>query len=98
MSGHRFTIVKSSACIWNGTAFRRFLFSSLGPHNPRIVTFALEGITDLNLDGEDINKQNVISSLEIEKTKNGTRLTFWPCYGLCGRITADRVRVRLEPN
>jgi hypothetical protein len=62
------------------------------------VTFSLEQINDLTLDGEDINRQNVISSLGVEKTDRRTRLTFSPCYGLTGHITAETVTVRIEPN
>jgi len=61
----------------------------------RVLTFALEGISDLSLAGESVNTQNVISSLLVEKTEGGTRLTFGPCYGLAGRIIADRVSVEV---
>jgi Immunity protein 50 len=64
----------------------------------RVLTFTMEQITDLSLDGEDINRQNVISCLLVEKTDCGTRLTFGPCYGLSGRITAERVRVEVDAN
>jgi hypothetical protein len=36
--------------------------------NGRIVTFTMENINDLTLDGEDINRQNVISALLIDTT------------------------------
>jgi hypothetical protein len=34
----------------------------------------------------------------VEQTDHGTRLTFSPCYGLTGRITAESVSVRVDPN
>ncbi|HTL00649.1 MAG TPA: Imm50 family immunity protein [Vicinamibacterales bacterium] len=62
----------------------------------RVVTFKMEGINELKLDGEAINSQNVISALVIAKTDRGTRLDFGPCYGLAGSITAERVSVGIE--
>jgi hypothetical protein len=44
----------------------------------RIVTFTMERINDLSLDGEDVNRQNVISGLFVENTDGGTKLTFGP--------------------
>jgi hypothetical protein len=46
------------------------------------VTFTFEQILDLNLAGEDVNRQNVISGLSIETVERATKLTFGPCYGL----------------
>jgi hypothetical protein len=62
----------------------------------RVMTFTMEQIADLSIDGEDINRQNVISCLVVEKTKLGTRLHFGPCYGLSGQITAERVSVEVD--
>jgi len=62
----------------------------------RIVTFTMERINDLSLDGEDVNRQNVISCLVVESTDSGTELTFGPCYGLSGRITAEVVSVEID--
>jgi hypothetical protein len=62
----------------------------------RIVTFTMERINDLSLDGEDVNRQNVISGLFVENTDGGTKLTFGPCYGLNGRITAEVVSVEVD--
>lgn len=58
------------------------------------VTFTFEGILDLKLDGEDVNRQNVISGVSIETSGTATKVTFGPCYGLWGEITAERVGVR----
>ena len=62
----------------------------------RVVTFTMECIKDLSLEGEHINSQNVISDLAIENTPGGIRLTFSPCYGLAGRITAEKVSVKID--
>jgi hypothetical protein len=59
------------------------------------VTFTFEKILDLTLDGEDVNRQNVIGALAIEKVGQATKVTFSPCYGLCGHITAERVGVQV---
>jgi hypothetical protein len=58
----------------------------------------MERINDLSLEGEDINSQNVIFDLLVEPTDHGTRLTFSPCYGLTGRITAEAVSVGVDRN
>ena len=60
-----------------------------------IVSFILDGITDLHLDG--FNGQNVISELHLRQTNEGYELSLEPCYGLEGTITAHRVCVELEP-
>ena len=62
-----------------------------------IVTFSMELIHDLALEGEDINRQNVLSALSVETADKGTRVIFGPCYGLAGHITAETVTVTIEP-
>ena len=62
----------------------------------RVVTFAMERINDLSLDGEAINIQNVIFDLHVEQTEQGTQLVFAPCYGLTGQITAESVSVAVD--
>jgi hypothetical protein len=59
------------------------------------VTFTFEGILDLKLDGEDVNRQNAIHSLSVEPSGTATKVTFGPCYGLWGVITAEHVGVRV---
>ena len=59
------------------------------------VTFTFEEILDLKLDGEDVNRQNVIHSLSIEPTGTATKVTFGPCYGLWGSVIAEHVGVRV---
>ena len=63
-----------------------------------IVTFTMERINDLSLEGEDVNRQNVIFDLQVGQTDRGTQLTLVPSYGLAGRITADIVTVRIDSN
>jgi hypothetical protein len=60
-----------------------------------IVTFFLDGVEDLELYGFSI--QNVISGLALESTESGFRLKLWPCYGLAGWLTAERVRIEFSP-
>jgi hypothetical protein len=67
-----------------------------GCDDGRVITFAIERIKDLALDGEDINRQNVIACLTVEQTDRGIKLTFSPCYGLAGQITAEKVSVRVD--
>ena len=59
------------------------------------VTFTFEEVLDLRLEGEDVNRQNVISGLSIEPSGTATKVTLGPSYGLWGHITAERVGVRL---
>ena len=59
------------------------------------VEFIFEDITDLKLDGEDVNRQNAINSLAVELVAEGIRVAFWPCYGLTRYITARDVRVQM---
>jgi hypothetical protein len=59
------------------------------------ITFTFEEILELRLEGEDVNRQNVISGLSIEPRGTATTVTFGPSYGLWGSITAERVGVRV---
>jgi len=59
------------------------------------VTFTFEQILDLRLDGEDVNRQNLIRSLSVEPNGTATKVTFGPRYGLWGAITAEHVGVRV---
>ena len=60
-----------------------------------VVTFTLEDITELKLDG--FNSQNVIASLYVDRTNDGFHLTLNPCYGLAGLIQAVRMSVDISP-
>jgi hypothetical protein len=60
-----------------------------------VVTFALEGIDDLNLSG--FSGQNVINELRLEKTARGFLLWLEDCYGLGGEIEAAKVSVDFSP-
>jgi hypothetical protein len=60
-----------------------------------IVTFALEGVSDLEL--ADFSPQNVISSLTVEVLPETVRLTMSPCFGVAGYLEASRVSVAVEP-
>jgi len=62
---------------------------------PAIVTFSLEGVTDLEL--ADFSSQNVIFDLHLEKRDSVFRLTMSPCYGMAGFIDATQVSVDLVP-
>ncbi len=60
-----------------------------------LVEFILEGIVGLDLKG--FNHQNVVYGLAIEKTGEGFQIALEPCYGLAGRIEADKLAIRLTP-
>jgi hypothetical protein len=60
-----------------------------------VVDFVLEGISDLELAG--FSHQNVVGSLDIDKTDVGWRLTLSPIYGLAGTIEASRISIILHP-
>lgn len=61
-----------------------------------IVVFEFAGIKDVHLEGEDADRQNVISGLTVEKVQEGYRLGLGPCYGLAGEIVVAELTVRLE--
>ena len=60
-----------------------------------IVTFTVEGITDLELDG--FSHQNVLAELTLTQGPDGYSLQLWPCYGISGEIKARSVRIEIEP-
>jgi hypothetical protein len=60
-----------------------------------IVTFLLEGISELELDG--FSHQNVLAELTLTQDPGGYNLKLWPCYGISGEIKARSVRIELEP-
>lgn len=62
-----------------------------------VVVFTFRGVVDLDVRGERVDHQNVIFDLHVKKVEHGTTLTFAPCYGFHGNLTAEHVRVRLEP-
>lgn len=63
-----------------------------------VVIFTLRGVVDLDVGGEMVDHQNVIFDLHVEKVEGGTKLTFAPCYGFQGNLTAEHVGVRLLPS
>jgi hypothetical protein len=61
-----------------------------------IVVFTLSKITWLRIEGEDINRQNVLGAISVEHKENGYRLVLGPSYGLSGEVTAADLEVSLE--
>jgi Immunity protein 50 len=61
-----------------------------------VVVFEFAGIKDRHLEGEDADRQNVISGLTVEKVPDGYRLGLGPCYGLAGEIVVAELTVRVE--
>lgn len=67
-----------------------------------VVTFVLEGFP---LDEEGItttridyfNHQNVLMSLDVEKTDAGFKLSLYGCFGVDGVIGCERLSVKLQP-
>ena len=60
-----------------------------------VVTFILEGISELELEG--FSHQNVLAELTLAGDPDGYSLKLWPCYGMSGEIKARSVRIELEP-
>ncbi len=60
-----------------------------------LVVFYLTNI--LAMDIADFNSQNVISALVLSKTEDGFLIELGCCYGLCGSLRAESVRVEVEP-
>jgi hypothetical protein len=61
------------------------------------VVFEFTGIRSMRIDGEDADRQNVISGLLIEQLDAGYRLDLGPCYGMAGEIVVENLSVKLEP-
>ena len=59
-----------------------------------VVTLFIEGIKDLEL--FQFSHQNVIAGLTFEEAESGFRLKIWPCYGLAGWLSAEKVRIELN--
>jgi len=60
-----------------------------------VVTFWLEGVSDLEL--ADFSGLNVIFGLALEPIPTGFRLALSPCFGIAGYIEAAKVSISLEP-
>lgn len=60
------------------------------------VVFEFSGIRSVRLEGEDADRQNVISSLLIEQLDGAYRLFLAPCYGMAGEMVVKDLKVRLE--
>ena len=60
-----------------------------------IVCFIFEEIQNLNL--IHFINQNVISALVLSKIDMGYSIELGCCYGLCGSLKANSIRVELEP-
>jgi hypothetical protein len=61
---------------------------------PPTPEFIPEHISDSELD--QFNHQNVVDALTLTKHPNGYKLES-PCFGLNGAITAESIRIELEP-
>jgi hypothetical protein len=60
-----------------------------------VVTFQLQGVNELALDG--FSAQNVISGLSLQQKDTGYELMLWPCYGIAGSLTANEISIAFEP-
>ena len=58
-----------------------------------IVVFRFSGVLDLELN--DFSNQNVVSSIDFEKTVKGIKVLLGPCYGLQGWLEVSGVSVEL---
>jgi hypothetical protein len=60
------------------------------------IRFDFAGISNLQLEGEDADGQNVVDGIAIDLSPGGYRLQMEPCYGLFGEIVANQLSVRIE--
>jgi hypothetical protein len=60
-----------------------------------IVSFFLNGLKDIELAG--FSSQNVIFGLSVKRSEEGLHLILGPCYGVAGSLTAEAIRVEIEP-
>jgi hypothetical protein len=60
-----------------------------------IVTFVLERIKDVRLEG--FNCQNVLSGISIARQRETYDLDLEGIYGVAGKIRAEAMRIELEP-
>jgi hypothetical protein len=60
-----------------------------------VVSFLLEGLKTTRLQG--FNNQNVVSEVMLVRTEEGLQLSLEPCYGAEGSLTAERIRIEIEP-
>jgi hypothetical protein len=65
------------------------------PPTDVVVTFVLEEIEDLNLEG--FSHQNVIFALELEHDAGLFKFRMDPGYGLAGKIAARKVSIEFLP-
>ena len=61
-----------------------------------ILVIDVRRIHRLELQGEDVDVQNVIAGLTIEQVDDGYRVEIDPSYGLAGSLVAAEIAVRLE--
>jgi hypothetical protein len=62
------------------------------------VTFLLDGILDGTTLIEGFNHQNVVAGLFVNSLAGGFELVLDWCHGVCGKITATRLRVEIQPD
>jgi hypothetical protein len=60
-----------------------------------IISFLPEGLTTIQLQG--FNPQNVMSEMELVRTKQGFQLFLEPFAGVAGSLTAERIKMETEP-
>jgi hypothetical protein len=60
-----------------------------------VVSFLLDGLKTIELHG--FNNQNVVSKVAVVRTEEGLQLLLEPCYGAEGSLTAERIRIEIEP-
>jgi len=59
------------------------------------VRFLIEGISVLDL--HNFNHQNVVFGIDIRKAESGYELTLDECFGVVGRIVADKIKITSKP-
>jgi hypothetical protein len=59
------------------------------------VKFILEGISKLEL--QDFSIQNVMCGVFLTRSEDGYEIELEPIYGIGGTVSANRVRIEIEP-
>jgi Immunity protein 50 len=60
-----------------------------------VVSFFLENLKDVELAG--FSSQNVVFGLTLTRVVGGFQLSLDPSYGVAGTLTAEKIRIEIQP-
>ena len=60
-----------------------------------VVSFLLENLKKIDLDG--FSGQGIIFGLTLTRSEEGFQLDLDPCYGVAGTLTAEKIRIEIQP-